>query len=129
LGNEDAPGQVTQMLRRWSGGDTSVADKLTLMVYDELRRLAACYMRGERLGHTLQPTALINEAYIRLIDQGQPAWRSRTQFFRFSAHLMRQILVDHARIRNASKRGAGFQPVTLGRSRLPRPRAGSIYSL
>jgi RNA polymerase sigma factor (TIGR02999 family) len=101
------------MLRQWSSGDSSVAEKLTPFVYEELRRLAAGYLRGERAGHTLQPTALIHEAYVRLVEQGQPQWRSRTQFFRFSAHLMRQILVDHARARNAVKRGAGFQRVTL----------------
>jgi RNA polymerase sigma factor (TIGR02999 family) len=101
------------MLRQWSGGDSSAAEKLTPLVYAELRRLAAGYLRGERAGHTLQPTALIHEAYVRLVEQGQPEWRSRTQFFRFSAHLMRQILVDHARARNASKRGAGLQKVTL----------------
>jgi RNA polymerase sigma-70 factor (ECF subfamily) len=106
-------GQITQMLRQWSGGDQSAADRLTPLVYEELRRLAASYMRGERPSHTLQPTALIHEAYVRLIDQGQPAWRSRTQFFRFSAHLMRQVLVDHARARNSAKRGAGLQRVTL----------------
>ena len=107
-------GEVTQLLLQWSNGDQSVAERLTPLVYDELRRLASSYMRDERSAHTLQPTALIHEAYMRLVKQGQPAWRSRTHFFRFSAHLMRQILVDHARVRNAAKRGAGFQPVTLG---------------
>src|SRR5262245_15067262 len=109
------------MLRQWSGGDISVADQLTPLVYAELRRLAGSYMRAERAEHTLQPTALINEAYLRLVDQAQPAWRSRTQFFRFSAHLMRQILVDHARTRNAAKRGAGFQPVSLGAVEIAAP--------
>ena len=113
MGFGGAGGDVTQMLRQWSGGDSSAAEKLTPLVYKELRRLAAGYLRGERAGHTLQPTALIHEAYLRLIEQGQPGWRSRTQFFRFSAHLMRQILVDHARARNAAKRGAGLRQVTL----------------
>ena len=117
-------GQITQMLRDWSGGDAAAAERLTPLVYAELRRLASSYMRGERAGHTLQPTALINEAYLRLVDQGQPAWRSRTQFFRFSAHLMRQILVDHARSRNAAKRGAGFQQVTLSAAENFAPRPG-----
>src|SRR3954462_10185734 len=106
-------GQITQMLREWSLGDASAAEKLTPLLYDELRRLAASYLHQERPGHTLQPTALIHEAYLRLIGQGQPEWSSRAHFFRFSAHLMRQILVDHARTRNAVKRGAGFQKVTL----------------
>jgi RNA polymerase sigma factor (TIGR02999 family) len=101
------------MLRQWTAGDRSAAEKLTPLVYAELRRLAAGYLRGERGDHTLQPTALIHEAYVRLVEQGQPKWRSRTQFFRFPAHLMRQILVDHARARNAAKRGAGMQKVTL----------------
>src|SRR6188474_3200414 len=111
----DSPpsGQITQMLRQWSGGDQSAAERLAPLVYEELRRLASSYMRGERPSHTLQPTALINEAYLRLVDQGQPAWRGRTEFFRFSAHLMRQILVDHARARNSAKRGAGLQQVTI----------------
>jgi len=113
LEGSGSPGQVTQMLRQWSGGDESAAEKLTPLVYDELRRLAAGYLRGERLGHSLQPTALIHEAYLRLVEQGQPEWRSRTQFFRFSAHLMRQVLVDHARARNSLKRGAGLERVTL----------------
>jgi RNA polymerase sigma-70 factor, ECF subfamily len=109
----DPARQITQMLRQWSAGDASAADELTPLVYSELRRLAAGYLRSERQGHTLQPTGLIHEAYLRLVEQRQPEWRSRTQFFRFSAHLMRQILVDHARARNSVKRGVGFQRVTL----------------
>ena len=109
----DPAHHITQMLRQWSAGDASAAEKVTPLVYSELRRLAAGYLRGERPGHTLQPTELIHEAYLRLVDQGQPEWRSRTQFFRFSAHLMRQILVDHARARNSVKRGVDFQRVTL----------------
>jgi len=88
-------------------------DELTPLVYSELRRLADSYMRNERGGHTLQPTALIHEAYIRLIQQGQPEWQERAQFFRFAAHLMRQILVDHARTRRAEKRGGDAERVPL----------------
>jgi RNA polymerase sigma-70 factor, ECF subfamily len=121
MGNSAPTGQITQMLRQWSGGDHSAADKLAPLVYEELRRLASSYMRGERPSHTLQPTALINEAYLRLVDQGQPAWSSRTQFFRFSAHLMRQILVDHARGRNSAKRGAGLQQVTITSAEVATP--------
>src|SRR5262245_3184393 len=110
------PGEVTRMLRQWSSGDQTVVERLTPLVYDELRRLAESYMRHERPGHTLQPTALIHEAYLRLIDQGQPEWRGRSHFFSFAAHLMRQILVDHARSRNAEKRGAGLKLVTLARA-------------
>ena len=100
------------MLRQWSSGDQTVVDQLTPLVYDELHRLAEAYMRRERPGHTLQPTALIHEAYLRLIDQGQPEWRGRSHFFSFAAHLMRQILVDRSRARNAGKRGGGIKMVT-----------------
>src|SRR4026207_1814217 len=113
MATPEGSGQITRMLREWSGGDESVAEKLAPLVYDELRRMASNYMHPERPGHTLQPTALIHETYLRLIDQGQPEWRSRSHFFRFSAHLMRPILVDHARAHNAFKRGSGFQQVTL----------------
>jgi RNA polymerase sigma-70 factor, ECF subfamily len=108
-----AASNVTQLLREWSKGNESVLDQLTPLVYQELRRLADGYMRRERPDHTLQPTALIHEAYIRLIEQGQPEWKSRSHFFRFAAHLMRQILVDHARARRAEKRKAGEQRVPL----------------
>src|SRR5262245_33337672 len=99
-------GNVTQMLLEWSKGNQCVIEELTPLVYRELRRLADAYMRRERPDHTLQPTALIHEAYLRLVDQKQPEWESRSHFFRFAAHLMRQILVDHARTRNAQKRAA-----------------------
>jgi len=104
---------VTQLLREWSRGNQSVVEQLTPMIYSELRRLADSYMRRERPDHTLQPTALIHEAYMRLIQQGQPEWRSRSHFFRFAAHLMRQILVDHARARRAEKRGANAERIPL----------------
>jgi RNA polymerase sigma-70 factor, ECF subfamily len=105
------PSDVTQLLREWSRGDQSVVDQLTSLVYSELRRLAEGYMRRERPDHTLQPTALMHEAYIRLIQQSQPEWQSRSHFFRFAAHLMRQILVDHARTRRAEKRGGDVERV------------------
>jgi RNA polymerase sigma-70 factor, ECF subfamily len=105
------PSDVTQLLREWSRGDQSVVEQLTPLVYSELRRLADGYMRRERPDHTLQPTALIHEAYIRLIQQSQPEWHSRSHFFRFAAHLMRQILVDHARTRRAEKRGGDAERV------------------
>jgi len=104
---------VTQLLREWSNGNDSVVEELTPLIYSELRRLADSYMRRERPDHTLQPTALIHEAYLRLVDQRQPEWQSRSHFFRFAAHLMRQILVDHARARCAHKRGADAQRVPL----------------
>src|SRR5919199_3971569 len=104
---------VTQLLREWSRGNDSVVEELTPLVYRELRRLADSYMRRERPDHTLQPTALIHEAYLRLVDQKQPDWQSRSQFFRFASHLMRQILVDHARSRDAEKRGGDLDRVPL----------------
>ena len=96
---------VTQMLHDWSHGDREVLDKLVPVVYEELRRQAARYLRRERPGHTLQTTALIHEAYIRLIDQKNVHWQNRAHFFAISAQLMRRILVDHARSRQAAKRG------------------------
>ena len=106
-------GDVTRLLREWSSGNNSVVDELTPLVYRELRRLADAYMRRERPDHTLQPTALIHEAYIRLVDQKHPEWQSRSHFFRFASHLMRQILVDHARARHAEKRGGDLQRVPI----------------
>jgi RNA polymerase sigma factor (TIGR02999 family) len=96
---------VTQLLVEWGGGDRAALDRLLPLVFDELRRLAASYLRRERAGHTLQPTALVNEAYLRLVDQEGAQWQNRAHFFGIAANLMRQILVDHARQRSADKRG------------------------
>lgn len=96
---------VTQMLHDWSNGDREAIDKLIPVVYRELRRQAVRYLRRERPGHTLQPTALIHEAYLRLIDQRSVQWQNRAHFFAISAQLMRRILVNHARDRQAAKRG------------------------
>ncbi len=103
---------VTVLLLAWSSGDREALDKLTPVVYQELRRLARHYMRGERSGHTLQTTALVNEAYLRLVDLKRMSWQDRAHFFAVSAQLMRRILVDHARRHNL-KRGAGIQHVPL----------------
>lgn len=100
---------VTQLLIDWSEGDQTALDKLMPLVYDELRRLAGNYLRRERREHTLQPTALVNEAYLRLIDQRNARWQNRAQFFGISAQLMRRILVDHARQHQAAKRGGSDQ--------------------
>jgi RNA polymerase sigma-70 factor, ECF subfamily len=113
------PRQVTQLLREWSRGNESVFDELSALVYDELHQLAAGYMRREKAGHTLQPTALLHEAYLRLTGQEQPEWENRAQFFSFAAHLMRQILVDHARTKAAAKRGGDWQKVPLEEIDLP----------
>jgi RNA polymerase sigma factor (TIGR02999 family) len=93
------------MLRRWGDGDQAVLDRLLPLVYDELHRQAARYLRRERAGHTLQTTALIHEAYLKLIDQRDVQWQSRTHFYAISAHLMRRIMVDYARTKRREKRG------------------------
>jgi RNA polymerase sigma-70 factor (ECF subfamily) len=111
--------EVTLLLAEWAKGNQHALDDLTPLVYRELRQLAASYLRKERQGHTLQPTALVHEAYVRLVDQTNPTWQSRSHFFGVAARLMRQILVDHARRKQAGKRAGikvplkesvGFQP-------------------
>jgi RNA polymerase sigma factor (TIGR02999 family) len=96
--------EVTLLLAEWTKGNQRALDDLTPLVYRELRQLAASYLRKERQGHTLQPTALVHEAYVRLVDQSNPTWQSRAHFFGVAARLMRQILVDHARRKQAGKR-------------------------
>jgi len=109
------PENITQLLEQWSDGDERALDRLTPLVYDELRQQAARYLRRERPGHTMQTTALINEAYLRLIDTREVRWQGRAHFFAIAANLMRRILVDHARQRNAAKRGGSPIHVTLDR--------------
>jgi RNA polymerase sigma factor (TIGR02999 family) len=104
---------VTKLLREWTGGDRSALDRLLPVVYEELRRIAAAYVHRERAGHTLQATALINEAYLRVIDINRIEWRDRSHFFALCAQMMRRILVDHARSRIYLKRGGGAHPITL----------------
>ena len=103
------PNQVTRLLINWRHGDKAALDDLMPLVYHELRKLASGYLRSERRDHTLQPTALIHEAYLRMVGQDLPEWQNRAHFYGVAARLMRQILVDHARTRQASKRG-GQQP-------------------
>ena len=105
--------QVTRLLLDWSKGDKAALDELMPFVYQELRQLASSYLRNEKQGHTLQPTALIHEAYLRLVDQSTPHLENRAHFFGVAARLMRQILVDHARSRVAAKRGGGGQKISL----------------
>ena len=105
--------EITQLLLAWSDGDQAALEKLTPLVYAELRRLAKGYMLGERPGHTLQTTALINEAYLRLIDWKNVRWQGRAHFFGVAAQLMRRILVDFARARHYAKRGGAAQQVSL----------------
>lgn len=108
-----APQNVTQLLLSWGSGDKEALDKLLPVVYDELRKQAARYLRRERAGHTLQTTALIHEAYLRLVDQKNVHWQNRAQFFGLAAQLMRRILVDHARTKKRAKRGGSDIRVSL----------------
>ncbi len=110
--NSSSP-KLTQLLVNWNNGDPSALDELLPLVNDELRRLARNYLRRESPGHTLQPTALVNEAYLRLIDQRQVQWQNRAHFFGIAAQLMRRILVDHARHHAYAKRGGGAIQVSF----------------
>jgi RNA polymerase sigma factor (TIGR02999 family) len=105
--------QITELLAAWNGGDESSLERLLPMVETELRRIARIYMRRENPGHTLQTTALVNEAYLKLIDKTQITWQNRAQFFGISAQIMRRILISHAREKKADKRGGGAQHVNL----------------
>jgi len=104
---------VTQLLARWTKGDRAALDSLVPVVYGELRRMAARYLSRERPQHTLQPTALVHEAFVKLVDQRDVRWQNRAHFFGVAAQLMRRILVDHARERAAQKRGGGLTPIAL----------------
>src|ERR1700694_1981348 len=112
LSDTDSVGEVSRLLRAWSEGDQGALERLMPIVYDELRRLARHYMQGERPGHSLQATALVNEAYTRLVDYKRMQWQNRAHFYAVSAQLMRRILVEHARRKNL-KRGRGVQHVSL----------------
>lgn len=105
--------EVTRLLIEWKQGNQAAVDLLVPLVYDEMRRLAEGYLRDERSAATLQPTALVHEAYLRLVAQHLPDWESRSHFFGVAAHLMRQILVDHARRHRSAKRGGGAAKATL----------------
>jgi RNA polymerase sigma factor (TIGR02999 family) len=113
-GPERPASDVTALLLSWSGGERSAADRLIPVVYDELRRQAARAMRREGPEHTLQTTALVHEAYLRLVDQRRVEWRNRAHFFGIAAEVMRRVLIDHARARLAAKRGGGGTRITLG---------------
>jgi RNA polymerase sigma factor (TIGR02999 family) len=111
--NISPPLDVTALLLNWSDGDRDAPAKLMPLVYDELRRLARAHLRHERPDHTLQPTALVNEVYLRLIDQQRVNWHNRAQFFGLAAQLMRHVLVDHARSRASGKRGGHVNKLSL----------------
>lgn len=124
-----SPRELTQLLIDWSKGDQAALDKLVPYVYDELRRLARHYMRRERPGHTLQTSALVNEAYLRLVDQSV-SWQNRAHFLGIAARLMRHILVDHARSHNYAKRGGGAEKVSLDQAAdLAQARASDLIAL
>jgi RNA polymerase sigma factor (TIGR02999 family) len=106
-------GNITQLLLKWSDGDQTALNQLMPLVYDELRQLARSYLRQRGNRHSMQPTALVNEAYLRLVNQRQVNWRNRAQFFGLAATLMRNLLVDHVRGRRAAKRGGGQYNLSL----------------
>jgi RNA polymerase sigma factor (TIGR02999 family) len=114
--NKPPDGRVTQLLVNWASGDQRALNELMPLVYGELRRLAERHLRGERPHHTLQRTALVHEAYLRLINQKDVSWQSRAQFIGLASQLMRRILIDHARARRRAKRGGGVTPVSLNQT-------------
>jgi RNA polymerase sigma factor (TIGR02999 family) len=113
MSDRESGSDVTQLLLAWQAGDRDALDRMLPLVYDELHRLAAGYLRRERPDHTLQPTALVHEAYLRLVKQRQVDWRNRAQFLGVAAGMMRRILVNHARDRSAAKRAGGRKQVSL----------------
>lgn len=111
--DSDESPQVSLLLQAWRHGDTQAAERLMPLVYDELRRLSRRYLRRERADHTLEPTALVHEAYLRMVGKDSPQWQDRAHFFAVAAQQMRRILVDHARVHTADKRGGRAARVTL----------------
>ncbi|MEM9554967.1 MAG: sigma-70 family RNA polymerase sigma factor [Acidobacteriota bacterium] len=111
-------GPITELLQRWRYGEDSALDDLMPLVYEELRRLARSRLRAERSDHTLQPTALVHEAYVRLLNAERPSWRSRAHFFAVAALVMRRVLIDHARTRGRQRRGSGAVHVDLDPARV-----------
>jgi len=110
---EESQAEITLLLKQWSNGDRQALDRLISLVYPELRAIAARHLRQERLGHTLQPTALVHEAYLRLVRQPEKEWQDRKHFFAVAARVVREILVDYARTRGRLKRGGGRLQVPL----------------
>jgi RNA polymerase sigma factor (TIGR02999 family) len=127
---ESNSSQVTELLQRWSGGDSAARERLVPLIYEELRQLARRCLAGQRENHTLQSTALVHEAYLRLIDYTTVRWDSRIHFFAVAAQLMRRILVDHVRMRHAQKRGGGQVTLVLDeRVASPHQRAVDLVAL
>ena len=128
--DQTATEQVTQLLVEWSNGDKAALDKLIPLIDEELRKLAHHYMRRERLGHTLQTTALVNEAYLRLVNRKNVHWQNRAHFFAIAAELMRSILVDHARSHAYAKRGGGARKLALDEAMvISQERAAEVVAL
>jgi len=123
------PGDVTRLLHSWNSGDKAALEQLMPLVYRELNRLAAAYLRRERPNHTLQPTDLVHEAYLRMVSQTTAEYENRTHFFAVAANLMRQILVNHAVRRRAAKRGGGNQVTLVETAGLVQPRAVDLLAL
>lgn len=124
-----SPHEVTELLQAWSDGDQEARDRLFPLIYEELRRCAAAYLRRERPGHTLQPTALVHEAYLRLVGRRAP-WRNRAHFFGVASQMMRRILVDHARARRRDKRSGRWTRVTVDETvRMKAPRDVDLLDL
>ena len=122
--------EVTQILHDWSGGDRAAPERLMPLVYDELRRLARAFLSRERGGHTLQPTALVHEAYVRLVDQTRVNWQNRAHFYGVASSMMRRVLIDHARARVTGKRGGAAVRLSLEDVQLPvEQRAASFLAL
>ena len=119
---EHSSEQITEMLQAWGEGDSAALEQLLPLVYDELHRLAGAYLRGERRGHTLQTTALINEAYLRLAEWKNVEWKNRAHFLGVAAQMMRRVLVDFARSRHYTKRGGDAQPVEFEEAKIAAPR-------
>jgi RNA polymerase sigma factor (TIGR02999 family) len=117
----DPQTQVTQLLQRWQEGSNEALEALMPLVYKELKRLAGSYLRRERPDHTLQSAALVNEAYLRLVDQNETRWQNKAHFYGIAAQMMRRILADHARGHNAAKRGAGMPELELNEAMAQAP--------
>ena len=126
---DSKPADVTGLLQAWSAGNLAARDELVGVVYQELRRRAAGRLRAERANHTLQPTALVHEVYLRLINQREIVWQNRAQFLGIASEMMRRILVDHARARDAKKRGGGGNRVLLDTTVMVEPRAVDLIAV
>ena len=123
-GMTDRPADITLLLRSASSGDRANLDRLMAAIYDDLRRLAVSHLQGERDGHTLQPTALVHEAYLKLVDQRSTDWKDRLHFFAIASRIIRRILTDHARERHALKRGGGSERLSIDAVDPPAPEPG-----